>query len=296
MAELGATTRGLDDGPGITRLSQVVAGLRGTFLAVAVLVLTFALLPVQAMVLGLLPRLAHHIPLFYHRAVMRLLDIRIDVEGELAQGPVLLVANHASWLDIPVIGSLDTLTFVAKQEVAGWPLFGWLAKLQRTVFVNRERRTETRTAKNELERRLDRRERLVLFAEGTSSDGNRVLPFRTALFGAAVGEVTRADGSLGPVPVQPLSIAYTRLHGLPIGRQYRPRFAWYGDMAMGPHLWGVLCSGPVDVRIVLHRPVTIDEFENRKAMARACEATVRAGVLGAILGRPVSGSRPANLS
>lgn len=263
-----------------------MASLRGAVIALIITVVTIVLAIAQYAVVLARPRSAAVIPQLYHRFVLRLLDVRLDIDGTIADGPVLIVANHASWLDIPIIGSIAKLSFIAKREVASWPGFGTMAKLQRTVFVNRERRSETRHAKSEIERRLTAGDRLVLFAEGTSSDGNRVLPFRTALFGVAGFEFDE-HGETRRLPVQPLSLAYTRLHGLPLGRQYRPRFAWYGDMDMVRHLWGVLCSGPIDVKLVLHPPVTLDEFGDRKALARHCEARVRAGVLSALLGRPV---------
>ena len=125
--------------------------------------------------------------------------------------------------------------FVAKKEVAGWPIFGWLAKLQRTVFIDRERRHRTGAATQEIAERLIGGDAVVLFAEGTSSDGNRVLPFRSALIGAvhhAIGSSTHHER----VTVQPLSLAYVDLNGLPLGRAFRSRVAWYGDADLISHL------------------------------------------------------------
>ena len=261
-----------------------MAAVRGALIAVVILVCTLTLIVVQYLVMHLSPRHGGAIPVFYHRLVLRLLTIRLDVEGRLAPGPALIVANHSSWLDISIIGSLGELSFIAKREVASWPIFGLLARLQRSVFIDREQRGRTGKVRNEIVARLAAGERIVLFGEGTSSDGNRVLPFRTALFGVA--EAGLPDGR--PLPVQPLSLAYTRQHGLPIGRRFRPRFAWYGDMDMVSHLWGVLTAGPIDVKIVLHAPVTIDALGDRKQLAAHCETRVRAGVLTALLGRPIS--------
>ena len=260
-----------------------MATIRGVLIAVAAVFITLAFALAQFVFMRLSPRHVGILPRAYHVTCLRLLGIKLDIEGRLAEGPSLIVANHASWLDILVIGAIGEVTFIAKQEVAGWPVFGWLARLQRSVFVDRERRTRTGAAKGAIERRLEAGERMVLFAEGTSSDGNRVLPFRTALFSAA--GFRTADGS--QVPVQPLSLAYTRLHGLPMGRFYRPTFAWYGDMSMLVHMWGIMRAGPADVKIVLHQPVTLDDIGDRKALASHCEARVRAGVLTALLGRPV---------
>ncbi|MHA1524471.1 MAG: lysophospholipid acyltransferase family protein [Alphaproteobacteria bacterium] len=264
------------------------ANVRGGILACVFLVVTVVLMPVQQVLVWAGLRWAGTLPAHYHRFVLWLLSIRVHVSGQINPGATFLVANHVSWLDIVVIGSLAPLSFVAKREVGRWPLFGSLARLQRTIFVDRERRTGTRGAMAALERRFARGDAMVLFAEGTSSDGNQVLPFRSALFGAA-GLAQRAPaGQSGQgVPVQPLSIAYTHVHGLPMGRQFRPRYAWYGDMELPAHLWGVFCSGPIDVAITLHRVVSQQDFADRKQLAHYCEAQVRAGVLTGLMGRQI---------
>jgi 1-acyl-sn-glycerol-3-phosphate acyltransferase len=132
-----------------------------------------------------------------------------------------------------------------------------------------------------MKRRFTRGDRLILFAEGTSSDGNRVLPFRSSLFATAEIEV---GGK--PVTVQPVSLAYTRIDGIPMGRHFRPFFAWYGDMEMFSHLWGIVGVGRSTVVLEFHKPVTIRDFADRKAMAAHCQAVVAAGVSSALSGRP----------
>jgi 1-acyl-sn-glycerol-3-phosphate acyltransferase len=273
-----------------------MAVVRGTLTAAIFLAVTLVLMPVQLLFVATGVRARARLPVIYHRMMLKLIGVRVRVEGEIVRGPALLASNHTSWLDISVLASVAPLSFIAKREVRSWPLFGQLALLQRTVFVNRERRTGTGAAKSEMEQRFEAGDQLVLFAGGTSDDGNSVLPFRTALFGAAATRVPRSRGGAPEaLQVQPVSVAYVRLHGLPMGRLFRPAFAWYGDMEMGPHLWGVFCSGPIDVVVRLHVPVTIDDFPDRKALAGHCEAVVRAGVASAIMGRelrPEDVSRP----
>src|SRR5206468_8064053 len=138
----------------------------------------------------------------------------------------LFAANHISYTDITILGSLIPGSFIAKTEVAGWPFFGWLAKLQRSVFVDR-RVHSTATQRDAISDRLAAGDALILFPEGTSGDGNRVLPFKSALFGAL-----ERGKDLPPVTVQPVSLAYARLDGMPIGRLYRPFFAWYGSVEL----------------------------------------------------------------
>jgi 1-acyl-sn-glycerol-3-phosphate acyltransferase len=220
------------------------------------------------------------LPRLFHRAVRRIVGFKIVQTGAIATDrPLLFAINHSSWLDITVFGGMTPVAYVAKQEVASWPVFGLFARLQRTVFIER---TRQRTAghRDEMLRRLDAGERIGLFPEGTSSDGNRVLPFKSAFF--AVAE-HRTEGK--PLPVQPVSIAYVGLNGLPIGRDGRPTFAWYADMDLAPHLWGVLSAGPFTVSVQFHPVVTIDEFASRKELARYCEDTVAKGVSDALSGR-----------
>jgi lyso-ornithine lipid O-acyltransferase len=185
---------------------------------------------------------------------------------------VLFVSNHVSWADIIVIGSLAPIAFVAKSEVANWPLVGATARMQRTVFVDRARRQQTGDAINEIVARLASGTSVVLFAEGTSSDGNRVLPFRSALIGAVKEAGARsAQGIL----IQPMSIGYTRLNGIPMGRRQRPAVAWYGDLDFVPHFRALIGGGAIDVIISYGDSVAADASTDRKAMAKSLEDTVR---------------------
>ena len=235
---------------------------------------------VQGVLLLIGSRSARTLPVRYHRFLCWLLGIRVTVEGALApERPLLITANHVSWLDICVLSTIGPVSFIAKSEIAGWPIFGWLAKLQRSVFVDRARRQSTKDVAQSIAGRLAAGDVMVLFAEGTSSDGNRVLPFRTALLGAA------AHVASGTVWVQPLSLAYTRLWGLPMGRLWRPRVAWYGDMELASHLWGVLRRGPVDVTVTLGEPIEVPASADRKKVTREAERAVRGATLAALQGR-----------
>lgn len=245
--------------------------------------LSFLGMPIQGLFVALKMRRARAaFPVLYHRILTRfILGMKIHQVGTPATGgPVLLVANHNSWLDIPVLGATGPLSFIAKSEVAAWPLFGWLAKLQRTVFVERNAKTKAAAQAAELLGRLKDGDRLVLFAEGTSSDGNRVLPFNSSLFGVA--QLAEMDNELPPLIVQPVTVSYTRVHGVPMGRYYRPFFAWYGDMEMAPHLWAAFGLGPIDVVVTYHEPLTLKEAGNRKKLALQAEERTRAGMVNAL--------------
>ena len=241
----------------------------------ALAIVTVVLIPVQWLALLLDLPLQRRLPVFYHRLVCRLIDARVRVVGRRVDGhPLMIVSNHVSWLDISVITSVAPVVFIAKSEVARWPLFGLLAKLQRSVFVDRGKRHETADVNARIGKRLAGGDPVVLFGEGTSSDGNRVLPFRTALIGAAGDALAEADHA-ERVWLQPMSLAYNGLLGLPLGRQHRPIVAWYGDFSMFPHLAGVLRRGGVDVTLTWGEPVSYGVASDRKAVARELEQRVR---------------------
>lgn len=258
---------------------------------------TFLLLPVQTMAVILGLPLSRRLPRFYHRVCRRLIGLDVACRGEIAERrPILFVSNHTSYLDITVLGSLVDVSFVAKAEIAGWPLFGWLAKLQRSVFIER-RASYSARHRDEIGKRLDQGDALVIFPEGTTGDGNRVLPFKSALF--AVAERT-VEGA--PLTVQPVSIAYVRLDGMPLGREWRPYYAWYGAMDMPPHLWRVLGLGKVSVEVTFHPPLDIASAARiaglpwggkmdrstiaaaRKVLAERCRNYVVQGVAAALSG------------
>jgi 1-acyl-sn-glycerol-3-phosphate acyltransferase len=245
---------------------------------------TVLIMPAQLVAVALRLRGARTaIPIWYHRRCCKILGIRVERRGRQSrQHPTLYVSNHSSYLDITVLGSVIRGSFIAKQEVAGWIFFGWLAKLQRTVFVERRSRriAEQRDA---ITRRLEAGDDLVLFPEGTSDDGNRVLPFKSALLSVAE---RRPGGE--PLVVQPVSVAYTKLDGLPLGRSLRPFFAWYGDMELVSHLWQLVGFGRLTVVVHFHPPVTVDDFGSRKALSDHCQAKVAEGVALALSGRPLS--------
>ena len=259
--------------------------LRAASVFAAVGAFTLALLPFQAVAVWLDLPLRRRIPMRFHRLVCALLGIRVhEVGRRMHEHPLLIVANHSSWLDISVITAVAPVVFVAKQEVAGWPVIGLLAKLQRTVFVDRTRRHKTRDVNAEIAQRLAQGDPVVLFGEGTSSDGNRVLPFRSALIGSARDALAEAEHT-GRVWIQPLSLAYTHRRGMPLSRYERPRVAWYGKMSLAPHLSGLARGGGVDVSVMWGEPVAFDEQSDRKQVARALEAQVRRRTVQTLRGR-----------
>jgi 1-acyl-sn-glycerol-3-phosphate acyltransferase len=223
----------------------------------------------------------------YYRVLCRILGIGIRIEGQpIRDHAVLFVSNHVSWADILIIGSIMPVAFVSKAEVGNWPLVGTTARLQRTVFVDRSRRQQTGDAIADMVSRLADGVSVVLFAEGTSSDGNRVLPFRSALIGAVREAGARAEGG---VLIQPMSISYTSLHGIPLGRQHRPFIAWYGDTDFMPHFKSFLARGAFNAVVSYGEPIAADASTDRKALTRELQSAVRGLATATLLGRPRPG-------
>jgi 1-acyl-sn-glycerol-3-phosphate acyltransferase len=261
--------------------------LRAFLVLAAFFAFTLPLMPLQLLFLATGSRYARTFPHWYHRQVCKILGIRLSIEGEVAaeQG-VLIISNHVSWVDITVLSAVAPVSFVAKQEVASWPFVSWLAKLQRSVFVDRNRRNEVGEKANEILDRLAAGDHIVLFAEGTSSDGNSVVPFKTALFAAA----KPVDGPRmgAKVSAQTLALTYPKIYGLPLCRRARHVVAWYGDMDLASHAWRLLGLGPIDANIRIGPPVPLDSFPDRKALARYAEEKVRKDVVEILRGKPMA--------
>ena len=255
-----------------------MSGLLLRIMRIAVyLALTLSAMPVQAVLLAIKSPRARRFPVSYHRLICRVLGLRLVRRGAIsAHRPTLFVANHASYLDIEIMGAAIEGSFVSKAEVSRWLVFGWLAKLQRTIFVERADRAGAARQRDEIRHRLDEGDNLVLFPEGTSGDGIHLLPFKSTLFAAAVDE---------RVVVQPVSMVYRLLDGIPLGRFYRPFVAWYGDMTMPPHLWKMLGLGQLTVVMTFHEPVRLKDFGSRKLLSEHCARIIAEGMGAALAGR-----------
>ena len=259
----------------------MITWLRIAIGLVVLLAVTLVLLPIQLVGLRFNLKVRRYIPRLWHRVACRVLGLKVRVHGTLERSrPLLIAANHASWKDIMVLGSIADVVYIAKSEVRGWPVFGVLARLQATIFVEREQRQKTGDQVDEIAKRLTGGEIVVLFPEGTTSDGNQLLEIKTSLFGAAASAVPHAPD--GVVFIQPVSIAYTGVHGMAMGRFHRPLAAWPGDIELLPHLIGVVREGAVDVDVDFGERVEYSRASNRKQVSRTVEARIRA-MLGARL-------------
>jgi len=221
---------------------------------------------------------------FYWKTVAQMMGLHIRIVGHPARTegenrrPVIYVCNHASWMDIPALGGFLKACFVSKDDVASWPIVGTIARLGRTVFVSRSRQGITRE-RDQMQQRLLAGDDLILFPEGTSSDGSRVLPFHSSFFAAAYGEAS-------PL-IQPVSVVYDRLANLPVGRSSRAVFAWYGDMSLAPHVWRLAQWRGKRVTLLFHAPLDPANYPSRKALSQAAWQIVADGSATLRQNRPV---------
>jgi 1-acyl-sn-glycerol-3-phosphate acyltransferase len=236
-------------------------GVAGTIAALALLA------PTEIALKGVAGRRRSYLVRTFHRSLARALGIRIIMHGVPERGgAVLFVSNHLSWADIPVLGSRLPAAFIAKSDVADWGVVGRLATLARTVYVERARRSSAGEQRDAIAERLAAGDSLILFPEGTNSDGTGVLPFKSALFAVTDG--------VPEARIQPVTIAYTRVNGMPVTRMWLPDLAWVGDTELMPHVIGFMGLGRVTAEIRFHPAVRASDFADRKALTRHCHTVI----------------------
>jgi len=247
---------------------------------VLIVLWTLPAMLIQAMILLFPGRGAELFARIYWRSIGQILGLRLTVVGQVAaRRPVIFVANHCSWLDIVALGSVLPGYFVAKSAIAKWPFVNCLAWLGGTVFVTRSRATVGRE-QNQLLARLAKGDNIILFPESTTSDGRRVLPFSSSFLAIA-----EAPG--GPA-VQPVTIVYDGLDGLPVQTYDRPEISWYGDMDMVSHFNGIGRRHSLHATILLDPPIPPGTFAGRKALTAALEARLAGNAAALRQGRRVT--------
>jgi 1-acyl-sn-glycerol-3-phosphate acyltransferase len=269
---------------GESRGQGIVSRVRIVLVFLGIALVTAALLPPHLLCLALDLPPARRIPRLWHRAASRLLGIHIRVHGKIEPSrPLMIASNHVSWKDIIVLSAITDVVFIAKAEVRTWPVFGLLARLQRSIFIVREEKRKTGTQVNEIARRLAEGDTVVLFPEGTTSAGNHLLDIKSSLFGAAASAVPHSP--TGKVYVQPVTIAYTGVHGMPMGRFHRPIAAWPGDIELVPHLSRILKTGAIEVDVSFGEAVAFDAESNRKRQSALIQARIRQMLEDSLMGR-----------
>jgi 1-acyl-sn-glycerol-3-phosphate acyltransferase len=252
----------------------MIGTLRGIVRAILFLGWTVLLVPPYLLLYPLGRWVRRPFVSLWHRGVCFIISLRVHQHGHPVKNQkVLLAGNHISYLDIPLLASCLDITFVAKADVAQWPLFGFLAKIAQTAFIERKP-SQAKKQKIDLKKRLLSGERLMIFPEGTSSNGEKVLPFKTPLFETVMEEDLKES-----CLIQPVSLGISaNPDGAPIESKHRDGFAWYGDMTLPPHLWAVFCSTGYDVDVIFHPAAKAVDFNNRKDLALWVENRSRAGV------------------
>ena len=213
-----------------------------------------------------------HITRFVCRTALRILRLPLSVRGQPMTRPGAIVANHSGWLDIFVLNAVQTIYFVAKAEVAAWPMIGWLARATGTVFIARKG-TEAKKQQEIFESRLQAGHRLLFFPEGTSTDAIRVLPFKSTLFEAFFSPTLERT-----MHIQPVTVIFHAPEG-----EDRRHYGWWGDMDFASHLVKMLATRRQGrVEVIFHPEVPVDAFENRKALSQHCERVIRTAHVNAV--------------
>ena len=218
---------------------------------------------------------AYTIPRIWHKLVCRIIGLKVEVKGTpLHNQQVIYISNHLSYLDIPAIGSVLKASFIAKEDIAHWPVIGYLATLQQTAFISRTS-AHAKQVTNALDQMVKQRKSLILFPEGTSSAGTSVLPFKSSLFSLAQPK------DMAPITLQPFIIDLIDVDGKPLTPASRDLYAWYADMEFAPHIWDFLQTKGATVRLTYLPPITPDPSIDRKALCKQVETQISSG-LGSI--------------
>ncbi len=261
--------------PPITPLGWVRASLKGAVLIVLIfgcLGLLLLIRLIERPLFGLRRPVTPFITQFVCRSALFILGIRYSTIGTILRGPGAVVANHSSWLDIYALNAAKRIYFVAKSEVADWPGIGWLARATGTVFIRRDARAASEQIQV-FRDRLAAGHKLLFFPEGTSTDGQRVLAFKPTLFAAFFDPALRQSLS-----IQPVSVVWRSAPGADPSQ-----YGWWGDMGFGPHLLSVLAAARQgSVTVIYHPALRVADFKDRKALAAATEAVVRADVMAGL--------------
>ena len=228
------------------------------------LLFTLVLLPFQLVIVFLIKKNTYIIPYFFHNLCRRIFGIKIKICGKVSGNfPVLFISNHASYLDILILGSLFKTSFVAKKEVAKWPLFGILAKLQNTIFVDRKI-SSLKSQENQIIEHLNKKNNLVIFPEGTSSDGNKVLPFKSSLFNIF------EENLESKIFVQTITIVYKKINGIYLNRIDRKDITWHSNMDFVPNIFNILKKFSIEVEVIFNDEFSPSKEYDRKKIALQC--------------------------
>ena len=216
------------------------------------------LIPVQFIFIKLKTKLRFILPKLFHKGLIKILGVKLEVKGEVSKHcPLLLAANHSSYLDIIILSTIFPVCFIAKEEISEWPFFGFLAKMQNTIFINRSNFKSLESVRK-LNNQIDNQFATVLFPEATTGTGKNILNFKSSLF-----KIFEDTDTIG---LQNISLCYTHMNSMPIDNRIRAFLSWYGDMSMLGHLRSFLSISSVKVKVIIN-PLFNTTDLNRKEIS-----------------------------
>ncbi len=250
--------------------------LRPFMAFIAALSFVLTTLPIQYLLVTFKSKHWWTLPSLWHRFITNQVNVNVTIKGEMViDKPTLFVANHLSWADIFVLGGhCKNSGFVAKAEIETWGFIGWLAKMQHTQYVNRGMRTDSKRQRDRLIQSVHAGRNLILFPEGTTTDGNKVITFKSTLFSVAE-ELSAVEHDM---VIQPVTLSYVEMHGIPVGRARRPFVAWMGEVGILHHFRQHFRHGRIEALVEFHEPIHYDDFPSRKAVANYCRDRVQEGL------------------
>lgn len=215
---------------------------------------------------------AYTVPRIWHCGICKILGLSTEIVGTpVTDRQVIYVSNHLSYLDIPAIGSYLKASFIAKEDIASWPVIGFLASVQQTAFISRNSKHAKKVA-NALDQMLKDGKSLILFPEGTSSAGTDVLPFKSSLFSISQPK------DMGAIAIQPFILELVDVNGVALTPESRDLYAWYGDMDFAPHILDFLKNKGARVRLTFLDVILPAENLDRKALCQLAESQISAGL------------------
>ena len=222
------------------------------------IILTLKLIFLKILVQMVSKKLAIKLVQLFHKLALWFMNIDVEVTGVDYSHKVatLYVSNHLSYIDIPILGSLINAKFIAKAEISSWPFIGFLSRIGNTVFINRNLKFLKKN-KTLIFEQMSKGENLILFPEGTTSDGIRVLNFKSSLFSSVENR---------NIMIQPIVIYYKSVNGIPLNRWLKPIIAWYGDMDLKPHLINIFKLISIKAKVIFLPPINGKNFNDRKDM------------------------------
>jgi 1-acyl-sn-glycerol-3-phosphate acyltransferase len=251
----------------------MILSVKAVLKILAIALWTIPLVSLQAILLPFYKgQFAYVIPKFWHKGICFILGLKVEIIGEPVQNKqIIYISNHLSYLDIPVIGAFLKASFIAKEDIASWPVIGYLASVQQTAFISRSSRQAKKVA-NALDSMVQEGKSLILFPEGTSSAGTTVLPFKSSLFSLAQPK------NMSPLSIQPFILELIEVDKNAVTEISRDLYSWYGDMDFGPHIWDFLKTKGAKIRLNFLPPIYPTDNQDRKDLCMLVENQISSGL------------------